>query len=513
MSSKKNKLRLRQWLDYGSIRFRLTALYVTFFGATLIIFSSILYNALIRTHQRDFDIDLYNYTVDVASGINLDATGEISIVNDALTNEEKIIPFTLGSSFVQLLDSTGNAITRSRTLGSGKLPLYREDWSELLNRKVAIRTVERKEIFKNSRQKLGKNPTEAATSETPANIQTYRLISYPVTSSLGGNFILQIAAPTTLLDQAAQGLRNFLLFGIPITLFVSTFAGYYFASQALNPVKSIIAKAKQLTPGNLSERIPLPVVDDELKKLTLTLNDLLDRLQQAFDSQERFIADASHELKTPLAILRGELDLMQSRSRSQEEILEFVNSASQDLEHLSSVVEDLLLLARVDAGRALLTFSPVRLDEEALEAISRMEILARKKEIKLRFELQNDNASPSEFQIDGDADLLRIMMKNLIENAIKFSPAGSTVEIRLLDRKSELEFSVRDQGPGIPDHLKEKIFDRFFRIATKENISQGAGLGLAIVCRIVQAHHGKLNVVTQAGQPGSTFRIILNRTD
>lgn len=500
--------------DFASIRFRLTALYVTFFGATLIIFSSILYNALIRTHQRDFDIDLYNYAVDVADGINVDILGNLSITNDLLSNIGKIVPFTMGSSFVQVLDSRGNPVAKSRNLANGQLPLYREDWNLLAQNQVALRTIDKNQIIKsNSVPKRGNG-----------NSPYYRLMSYNVIREIPGNFILQVAVPTTFLDQAARGLRNFLLFGIPITLVISTFAGYYFAGQALSPVNAIISKAKQLSPLNLSERIPVPTADDELKRLSITLNDLLNRLQQAFENQERFIADASHELKTPLAILRGELDLMKSRPRNPDEISEFITSASQELDHLSSLVEDLLLLARVDAGLGLISFQPTRIDETALEALSRMEILAQAKEVRLRFEMQNQaqlsHVRFSEFEILGDTDLLRIMFKNLIENAIKFSPSNSMVEIRLVDHGSSVEFSVKDQGPGISEKHQTKIFERFFRVpqnqtetAFKNNIP-GAGLGLAIARRIAQAHEGTIEVRSKTeprGETGTTFIATLFR--
>lgn len=497
-------------LNPRSIRFRLTALYVTFFGATLIIFSSVLYKALIRTHQRDFDIDLYNYAVDVADGINLDLLGNLSIMTEALSNPGKIVPFTMGNSFIQILDSHGNLIARSRTLENNRLPFYTEDRDHLLEQKVSLRTIERKQIF--PKESLNR-PDHRYPTPSP-EVTSYRMISYNVIRNLTNHLILQIAVPTTFLDQAAQGLTNFLLFGIPITLVISMFAGYYFASQALNPVNSIISKAKQLSPKNLSERIPLPPApaDDELKNLSITLNDLLDRLEQAFKNQERFIADASHELKTPLAILRGELDLIKSRPRSTEEISEFMVSASQELDHLSSVVEDLLLLARVDAGTELLTFHPIRIDEAALEAVSRMEILARNQEIRLRFEMQNQNQSSqiSEFEILGDADLLRIMIKNLVENAIKFSPKGSVIDIRLIDHGHSVVFSVKDQGPGISESFQTKIFERFFRVirngpgSNSQNTPSGAGLGLAIASRIAQAHHGTLEVQSKTEPPGQT---------
>ncbi|MCM2324222.1 MAG: HAMP domain-containing histidine kinase, partial [Oligoflexia bacterium] len=289
------------------------------------------------------------------------------------------------------------------------------------------------------------------------------------------------------------------------------------SGRALAPVNAIIEKARQLGSANLSERLPVPSVNDELQRLSLTLNELLNRLQLAFESQERFIADASHELKTPLAILRGELDLMRSRERSPEETSQFLATASQELDHLSRLVEDLLTLARMDAGAAVLSLHPTRMDETVLEALARLEPLARARSVSFHFELvPQEAASETLFEISADADLLRTLVKNLLENAIKFSPAGAPVNVHLEDCGDCLLFSVRNRGPVIPPDMQAKIFERFVRLGAGKNAAEipGAGLGLTIARRIAQAHQGTIEVrspISETEPEGAVFSVRIKR--
>ncbi|MCM2278119.1 MAG: HAMP domain-containing histidine kinase [Oligoflexia bacterium] len=490
-----------------SLRFRLTALYVSLLGATLVVFSSVLYNSMVRNQLASFDIDLYNHAVDIADNIRFDAFGDLHIGSDLASGTGKIVPFAVGSTFIQILSTEGEILIRSRTLGAkARLPVYRDDWRQLNHQRSAVRTIRYTEIFPGAK----KNPN-------------YRLISYPVNQRLLGNYILQLAVPMTFLEESARGLRALLLIGIPLALLLAAAVGFHLAGRALRPVNAIIEKARQLGSANLSERLPVPAAEDELRRLSVTLNELLDRLQRAFESQERFVADASHELKTPLAILRGELDLMRSRERSPEETSQFLATASQELDHLSRLVADLLTLARMDAGAASLSLQPTRMDELVIETLSRLEPLARAKDVGFSFELvpqdsaEEPPAGENLFEISADDDLLRILAKNLVENAIKFSPPGSTVRARLEDEVSAVRFTVENRGPSIPPELQAKIFERFVRAplpGRNANEVPGAGLGLPIAKRIAAAHQGSLEVrspISPEIPEGAVFTVRLER--
>ncbi len=473
------KGRGRTW---RSIRLRITALFVAIFGTTLIVFSFLLYTAFIRNHQTEFDADLYNHALDVARAINIDVFGNVAVDSEILTSGGKIFPFSAGKAFLQIVAVNGKIIARSRTLGTAQLPFDGDDLNAVNQEGLYFRTISRKKVFATKDQ----------------NDLAYRLLTYEVRDRGPVPFILQVAVSLTLLDQERRGLLLFFLFGIPLTLIIAGFGGWYLSGSALAPVNAIIEKAKRLRPENLSERLPVPVVDDELRHLSLTLNELLNRLEQAFLSQERFIADASHELKTPLAIMRGELDLVKRHPRSPEELMKFVDSASQELTHLSRMVEDLLMLARVDAGAGSLSISRTRLDELLLEVVARLEPRARAKDVKLRLDFKAEN-----FEVNGDPDLLQSMFQNLIENAVKFSPVSSHVEVTIEEEATELVVLVRDRGPGIPVELQAKIFERFYRMRGRSSETPGFGLGLTIARRVADAHGAILTLSSNTSESGA----------
>lgn len=473
----------------GSIRFRITGLFVGIFGSTLIAFSALLYSAFTRNHQAEFDADLYNHAVDISHAISIDVFGNISVDSELLSTGGKIFPFSVGRAYLQILSGDGKLVARSRTLGRSQLPLYQDDLQAISSNTGAFRTIGHNEI------------PAVPTSDRGMH---YRLLTFKVTDRGPLAFILQIAVSVSLLEQERRGLLLFFLISIPFTLVIAAIGGWYVSGSALAPVMAIIEKAKSISSRNLSERLPVSKTADEVQHLSITLNELLNRLEQAFESQERFIADASHELKTPLAIMRGELDVLKSRARSQEEVGEFVESAAQELKHLSRLVEDLLLLARVDAGAGSLSIQPVRLDEILLEVVARMKRIAKARDISIRLDLFTEN-----FDINGDPNLLQSLFQNLIDNAIKFSPPGSTVDVSLCESESQVrEVSIRDRGAGIAPELLPRIFDRFYRAKAKEGSAPGFGLGLTIARRIAEAHGATLQVQSSPNE-GTTFTVVI----
>ncbi len=452
-----------------SIQFRLTVLFVATFGVLLVLFCTLLFFEFSSTQQAEFDAALFNHAVDMSQTIEVDFFGRLSIHSDQLAEEGKVFPFSLGKAYLQIRDQKGEVLMRSSSLGNRQLPFTKEDQALLFGQRVTFKTFE---------------PGD--------RLPSYRLISYLVERQPGVRLILQIGVPLNLLERQKRGLVAFFLITIPLILVLATFGGLLFSRRALNPVRAIIDKAKEMSPSQLSERVPVPPEKDELRELALTLNHLLDRLQQSFESQERFIADASHQLKTPLAILRGELDVLKSRPRTVEETGSFLVSASQEVEYLSKMVEDLLVLARVDAGVGTLSIKKVRVDELALEALSRLERFAQTKKVKIRFNLEETSSVP--FEILGDSDLLQVMLRNLVENAIKFTPEGSSVDVHVVEEPEFVLVKVSDCGPGIAVEAREKIFSRFFRAENTRNSVSGVGLGLPIAKRIVEIHNGTIEV-------------------
>jgi signal transduction histidine kinase len=494
MFSAKIKKKIRQ--IFYSIRLRLTVLYLALLGLTLAVFCTVLLKLFVRNHQQEFDFALYNHAVDVAQSITVDFFGDFVFTPNALLAKEKVFPFSLGKSFAQVLSPEGQIVARSANLGAESLPLPNEDWQALFRRGHVYRTLA---------------PEDLGKIKGAIPFENYRQIIFMVRRGKP-LYILQIAVPMTLLDREKKDLIEFFLIGIPISLIFAGIAGFYLAGNALSPVRNLIKKAAKLNPSNLSERLPEPTTEDEIRMLTVTLNGLLGRIEKAFESQEHFIADASHQLKTPLAILRGELDVFRSKDRAPEEIKSFLESASQELEHLSRLVDDLLTLAKIDAGAGSLLLIKVRLDEILLETVARFEVLAKRKHISIRFNLEDKTSDIDDhnFEIRGDPDLLQSMFRNLVDNAIKYSPENSAVEVTLVNDKDFITASIKDFGAPIPPEMKERLFQRFERGYLRVGGANGTGLGLTIAKRIAEMHSGNV-LILQEKDHGKSFAVAMKK--
>jgi heavy metal sensor kinase len=306
------------------------------------------------------------------------------------------------------------------------------------------------------------------------------------------------------LDEEADRLEiaaHALLFGIPLALLVAAGGGYLLARKSLAPVAAMSAKARQIGAETLDDRIEIRDPRDELGHLASTLNDLLERLQRAFLSQRRFMADASHELRTPLSIIQGEADVALARSeRSPEEYRESLEIIRKSTQKLTRVVQNIFLLARTDAGTYPVDRSRFYLDEVLTESVQAMRTLAAAKQIDLRCD------SEHELAMIGDEELVHRLFLNLVDNAVKFTPAGGRVVVSAGRHDHSYAVRVSDSGPVIVAADREHIFERFYR-GDPARSTGGAGLGLPIAQWIARAHGG--DVVLEEGTPGNTFSVTL----
>jgi hypothetical protein len=317
--------------------------------------------------------------------------------------------------------------------------------------------------------------------------------------------ILQITVPETDFLILNRNLINFFYISVPMMLVLSLLIGYFFVRRALKPMMEIINKTKIIEVSNLEERVPVPESKDEIWQLADTINHLLRRLDETFSAQERFIQDASHQLKTPLTIMKGELEVFKSEKRSEAEINSMIESVSQEVNFLIKLTNNLLILARVDSGSVRLSFVPNRLDEIVISQVSRLSKLAVLKNISLQINFDSFyNATEEELTIMCDRELTGVLFYNLIENAIKYSPAHSTVEIVGGHVPGALIVTVSDEGEGIECDNLEKIFERFYRMQKTAIKAQGSGLGLAI-CKVVADSIGAKIWAEKNINFGSTF--------
>lgn len=490
-SERKPKTRLlsRPARSFRTLGFRaqLTTLTMIVLGATLLVYSTVLYRNFISFQGSEFDSALFNYAVDVGNALTVNTFGEVVVSDEVFRANEKIFPFALEKTVLQLRDMNGRTVAKSSTLGMTDIPAD----STMLE---AIR--KSKTLFSSIRL------------EFRGKAANYRIVHYLIDQAGPRDFILQVASPVSLLEREKGALVFFFLLSIPATLIIAGLAAYFFSKQAVKPIDDIIRIAQEITARKLNERLPVPKVDDEISELAKTLNALLDRLQAAFVSQESFVADASHQLKTPLAILRGEIDMLRRNpDKKADEMSEFLESAHQEVGYLTRMVEQLLILARIESGGAGFLFNTVRVDEVAIDVVSYMSRYewVKKKNLKLLFNLiEGENA---EFCFEGDQDLIRTCLEALIDNAIKYSREGATISVEARDTGPAIEFQVKDSGEGFTEEDKLKLFNRFFRSAKIESSPiKGSGLGLSIVKKIADLHHAKLEVQSTPGV-GSSFMI------
>jgi two-component system OmpR family sensor kinase len=293
---------------------------------------------------------------------------------------------------------------------------------------------------------------------------------------------------------------------IPLGVLLASVGGYFLASRSLAPVAAMGAQAERISAENLHDRLAVRNPNDELGRLAQTFNDLLDRLDQSFERQRRFISDASHELRTPVSILRGEAEVALSQpSRSPKEYRESLAVLHEEAQRLARIVEDLFTLTRADAGEYRLTRSDFYLDELAADCVRATRALAQAKHITL-------SVTPAhEMPVRADEDLLRRMILNLLDNAIKYTPEGGNVSVSCDSAPDGYELSVTDSGPGIPVDMQSKIFERFFRVdraRSRTGRDGGAGLGLAIARWIAEAHLGRIELV-RSDAAGSAFKVYI----
>ncbi len=316
-------------------------------------------------------------------------------------------------------------------------------------------------------------------------------------------YLVEVGAPTQAIDTMLHHLLLLFGLGLPVVVLVAAGGGYVLVKRALMPVDRIAGKAEQITQHNLSDRLPVARTGDELERLSLALNLMITRLDDAFQNSKRFVADASHELRTPLTVLRGELEDLAQDSRLDKEQRERLGSLLEEVERLSKIVERLFALSRLDAGEAQAEWVPFDLGELALTTADQMALLAEDKKISVICD-----CAPR-VPVNGDRARLKQVVVNLLDNAIKYTPDGGAVHLKVRAANGHAELEVADTGVGIPAEAVPLVFERFFRVdPTRSREPGGAGLGLAIVKSICSAHGGEVEVESAVGR-GSRFRVQL----
>lgn len=316
--------------------------------------------------------------------------------------------------------------------------------------------------------------------------------------------VIQVGASLTQLRMALTSLLYDFLFLGPITLCLSAIGSYVLASRTFKPIDHLIGTAKRIKEGDIHQRVPLPKTQDEVRRLALTLNEMLDALDQTFMQQRRFVADASHELRTPVAAIRSLTDVALLKPLSEEKYVSVLSNINAEAVRLSSLIGDLLALARVDEGKTHIQQEPVRLDMLVDAVMINAQPLADERNITVQKQI------PGSVTVQGDEARLVQMIMNLLDNAINYTEPGGSVTLQVSEEQQHVCLIVHDTGIGMAEEHLPHIFERFYRIDPAHTSLEGgsSGLGLAIVKWIVHAHGGSITVESTPGV-GSTFTIHL----
>jgi two-component system OmpR family sensor kinase len=300
-----------------------------------------------------------------------------------------------------------------------------------------------------------------------------------------------------ILGEAREGM----LIALPLALLGVAGGGFLLAQQGLRPVAAMRERAERIQAATLHERLPAGAPDDELGRLATVFNALLERLDRAFDQQRRFMADASHELRTPVAVVRGEAEHALAGARTDTDLRDALEVVREEAARMTQIVDNLFLLARADSGEQPILAEELYLDDLAADCVRAVRTLAAPRGIAVACDAASD------LQLRGDEALLRRLVLNLLDNAIKHTPACGRVTVRVRRAASRLLLAVEDTGSGIPAGSQSQVFERFYRVRGGRE-SQGAGLGLAIVRWVARAHGGEARVAS-SGPGGTTIEVSL----
>jgi two-component system OmpR family sensor kinase len=468
-------------MAFKSIRSRLTAWYILLLGIILILFSVFLNYFLSKRLYESVDNSLtVSATVVATSAV-------MKFNRSPLVGLDQFFDQFMGAGnfnkFYRIYDGSGNVGSRSNNIDASKFPLSQEAYADALNGKNSYETF----------LVDGKHPI--------------RVITMPILQEKKLLNLVQVGTSLEAVQETLRNLRIFLFTAVPSVLVFATLFARFLARRALKPISKIIKTARDIGRGQeLSQRIPVFKVQDELGQLALTFNEMMDRLENSFAQMRQFSSDASHELRTPLTVLQGQNELVLSKPRDPKEYQEVIISNLEEIKYMSKVLEDLFVLSRSDENQILLNCKPMNLRDLVEEVCRHAEVLAEDKDISIVI------AFLEPVKINGDEVRLRQMIWNILHNGIKYTQPGGELKVSLLEESGFALLSIQDTGIGIPEKDLPSIFDRFYRVDKARSKDEGgSGLGLSICKHIAEAHKGEIEVESKP-RVGTRFKIRIPST-
>ncbi len=469
-----------------SLRSRLTLWYTVLLGVPLILFAIASYVAAARALEQRTDV----FIGDALSAFSRELVAERRTMMSAdVAIQSTVREVRFRDLHIAVVDSVGAMVAMTAPADDAAMASFMPS-ADVTSRVLAL---------------LHEQPGTAQRSASFSSAHGgFRAIAQPlvmegVRYSVAGTYSLRD------IEGVLERIRQLFFVAIPLLLVASAIGGYALAQRSLAPVALMTAQAAEISVSNMHERLPVGG-GTELVALANVVNGLLERLEQSFTQQRRFVSDASHELRTPTAVVRTEADITLAREhRSEPEYRASVTIIQDAARRLTRIVDDLFLLSRADSGHLVVRREPLYLEELLHNTTRAVRSVAALKAVDVT--LQHVVDAP----VVGDTDLLGRLFLNLVDNAIKYSPDGGTVAVTMALDGVHCRVHVVDAGPGIPPEEHERVFERFYRVddaraRTDTSTTSGAGLGLAIARRIAEMHDGTITIAQS--DPGWTEFVV-----
>lgn len=453
----------------ASIRTRLTSWYALAMALLLAVYAATTFAAVRHEFIEQLDDQLNDDFEGVERQLTVSSDGRVTWTADRPTDPDDDAK---NDQAQEVWSPNGEAIYRSPS--SGSLPTFFPD--------------------------VGTSPRRYGS--IVANDRPWRTLT--ATAPIGDRTVVVRVSRTE--ERVRQELREVLMvlaLGLPLVVVLAGVGGYVLARRALTPIDHLASEARRITADRLHDRLSVPNERDEIGRLAAVINDTFARLERSFEQLRRFTADASHELRTPLAVIRGIGEVGLGETRTPAEYKEAMGSMLEEVDRLTNLVDTLLRLSHGDAGRVRLSRDAVDLSELARDVVSSLALLAEERGQTVSIE------AGEPLLVNADRLVLREAITNVLDNAIKYGPERSRIEVRTTAESARAVLTIADRGPGIPEEHRDRIFDRFFRVDEGRSRQRGGtGLGLAIAKWAVEVNGGRITAEGRTGG-GAIFRIVL----
>jgi heavy metal sensor kinase len=457
------------------IKWKLTLWYGAILALILVVFSSGVYIYFKNGLQKGIDAKIQSIAQVLSSSMTESHSQSV------FGNFERYLENVLGrkpkGKFVQIIDTSGKIGAKMNDIETDTVPASFASLEKALKGEVAYETIGEK------RPRL-------------------RMITLPIMENKKVTSIIQVGTSMEDFDETMTKLLVIFVIGIPASLSATVMVGYFMAKKTLKPVDAIRKAAVKISSTNLDERIDVKGRKDELSRLAETFNAMISRLKESFIRINQFSLDVSHELKTPLTILKGETEVALRKDRGNEEYKRLLVSSLEEVDRMTKIIDDLLLLSKADPKDVRLNVEDVSLKDLIVEVCVDLQIFADKKGIDLSMGELGD------VRVKGDELKLRRMLLNIVENGIKYTQTGGKVAVSSVVNDGCVEVNVKDNGAGIAQEDIKYVFDRFYQADRSRRREGGSGLGLSISKWIAEAHKGSIRVESQP-MNGSLFSIKL----